>query len=182
MHTGLASWFPMNLTLLFCLLSSPHVQTIRERITLGISGEPVSAKTLSNHFQSIQTIIDHAVQLENHLLSHFEVWAKQGICLVAQVKDGFTYLSIGSIWSYFFCFSSNFNSVCYLLSYQMFFSLEFVCAITVALYYISQVFTAVAFSLFAREGIDIAVIEVGYLLVTPWLLIGAFLFCSLIQW
>lgn len=72
------------------------MQTIRERITLGISGEPVSAKTLSNHFRSIRTIIDHAVELENHLLSHFEVWVLQGICFVAQVKDDFSYLSIGS--------------------------------------------------------------------------------------
>lgn len=73
MHTGLVSCLHMNLTLLFCLLSSPHVQTIRERITLGLSDEPVSAKTLSNHFRSIRTIIDHAVELENRHLSHFEV-------------------------------------------------------------------------------------------------------------
>lgn len=71
------------------------MQTIRERITLGLSDEPVSAKTLSNHFRSIRTIIDHAVELENRYLSHFEV------------------------------------------------------------------FTAVAFSLFASESIDIAVIEAG---------------------
>lgn len=75
--------------------TSPHIHTIRERVTLGISGEPVSAKIFSNHFQSIKNFIDQAIELENRRLSHFEV------------------------------------------------------------------FTAVAFSLFASESVDIAVIEAG---------------------
>ncbi|KAK7809467.1 dihydrofolate synthetase, partial [Quercus suber] len=45
----------------FIFLSSPHIQTIRERITLGRFGELVSAKTLNS--------IEH----ENGRISHFEL-------------------------------------------------------------------------------------------------------------
>lgn len=54
-------------------LCSPHVRTIRERITLGKSAEPVSAQALNHHFQSIKTVLQKAVELESRHLSHFEV-------------------------------------------------------------------------------------------------------------
>ncbi|XP_027163858.1 dihydrofolate synthetase [Coffea eugenioides] len=75
--------------------TSPHIRTIRERITLGASGDPIPAKTLNHHFQSLRMVLEKAIELENGCLSHFEV------------------------------------------------------------------LTAVAYSLFARESVDIAVIEAG---------------------
>ncbi|KAG9152176.1 hypothetical protein Leryth_026124 [Lithospermum erythrorhizon] len=40
--------------------TSPHLKTIRERMTLGVSGEPVSAQGLNNHFQRIKADIKKA--------------------------------------------------------------------------------------------------------------------------
>lgn len=54
-------------------LSSPHIQTIRERISVGRSGEPVSVKALNSLFQRIKKVLDQAVQYESGHLSHFEV-------------------------------------------------------------------------------------------------------------
>lgn len=54
-------------------LSSPHIRTIRERITLGALGEPVSAQVLNHHFQRIKPVLQKAVELEDGHLSHFEV-------------------------------------------------------------------------------------------------------------
>lgn len=53
--------------------TSPHIRTIRERITLGASGDPISAKALNHHFQSLRMVLDKAIELENGCLSHFEV-------------------------------------------------------------------------------------------------------------
>lgn len=47
--------------------------TIRERMTWGKSGDPVSAKTLNCLFHKIKQKIDEAIQLENGCLTHFEV-------------------------------------------------------------------------------------------------------------
>ncbi|KAL4593917.1 hypothetical protein ACB092_M007000 [Castanea dentata] len=52
--------------------SSPHIQTIRERISLGRFGEPVSAKTLNCLFLQIKKILDQAIEHENGRISHFE--------------------------------------------------------------------------------------------------------------
>ncbi|XP_073315465.1 dihydrofolate synthetase isoform X3 [Primulina huaijiensis] len=52
--------------------TSPHIRTIRERMTLGKSGEPVSAKELNSHFQKIKKDLYIAVELEKGHLSHFE--------------------------------------------------------------------------------------------------------------
>lgn len=54
-------------------MSSPHIQTIRERISLGRFGEPVSAKTLNCLFLQIKKILDQAIEHENGRISHFEV-------------------------------------------------------------------------------------------------------------
>ncbi|KAI3720622.1 hypothetical protein L2E82_31613 [Cichorium intybus] len=53
--------------------TSPHIKTIRERITLGKLGDPVSAKTVDSLFQRIKLVLDQAVHLEKGHLSHFEV-------------------------------------------------------------------------------------------------------------
>ncbi|KAL0403212.1 UNVERIFIED_CONTAM: Dihydrofolate synthetase [Sesamum radiatum] len=52
--------------------TSPHIRTIRERITLGTTGAPVSAKALSSHFYKIMEALDMAVKLEKGHLSQFE--------------------------------------------------------------------------------------------------------------
>lgn len=57
----------------FIYLSSPHIQTIRERVSVGRSGDPVSVKTLNSLFQRIKKVLDQAVQFESGRLSHFEV-------------------------------------------------------------------------------------------------------------
>ncbi|XXG71362.1 hypothetical protein AAC387_Pa07g0634 [Persea americana] len=75
--------------------TSPNLLTVRERISLGRNGEPVSAESLIYHFHRVKKILDQSVDLENGSLSHFEV------------------------------------------------------------------FTALAFSLFARESVDIAIVEAG---------------------
>ncbi|CAK9176968.1 unnamed protein product [Ilex paraguariensis] len=64
--------------------TSPHIRTIRERISLGNLGEPVSAKALSCLFQRIKMILDQAVELEDGRLSHFEVFTATAFSLFAQ--------------------------------------------------------------------------------------------------
>lgn len=64
--------------------TSPHIQTIRERITLGKWGEPVSAKVLNHHFNTRREVIERAVKLENGYLSHFEVFTAVAFSLFAE--------------------------------------------------------------------------------------------------
>ncbi|GJZ15670.1 dihydrofolate synthetase [Tanacetum coccineum] len=52
--------------------TSPHIKTIRERITVGRLGDPVSTQTVNSLFQRIKDVLDKAVQLEMGHLSHFE--------------------------------------------------------------------------------------------------------------
>lgn len=65
----------MILTRFFYLLflDSPHVTSIRERISAGSSGEPVSAISLRKLLTDVQAIIDENVAAESGLLTHFEV-------------------------------------------------------------------------------------------------------------
>lgn len=49
------------------------MMTIRERISVGRLGDPVSAKSLNCLFHRIKHVLDKAMQIENHSLSHFEV-------------------------------------------------------------------------------------------------------------
>ncbi|KAI7725506.1 hypothetical protein M8C21_007048 [Ambrosia artemisiifolia] len=65
--------------------TSPHIKTIRERITLGTSlASPVSAKSLNSLFQRIKLVLDQAVQLEQGHLTHFEVLTAVAFNLFAQ--------------------------------------------------------------------------------------------------
>ncbi|XP_059629098.1 dihydrofolate synthetase isoform X2 [Cornus florida] len=76
-------------------LSSPHIQTIRERISFGTSGEPLSAKALNRHFQSIKETLDQAVELENGCISHFEVMTAVAFNFFAQEKVDIAVIEAG---------------------------------------------------------------------------------------
>lgn len=64
--------------------SSPHIQSIRERMSLGRLGEPVSATVLNSLFHKIKNILDGAIQMEHGHLSHFEVLTSIAFALFAQ--------------------------------------------------------------------------------------------------
>uniref|UniRef100_A0A1J3JAN4 Folylpolyglutamate synthase n=1 Tax=Noccaea caerulescens TaxID=107243 RepID=A0A1J3JAN4_NOCCA len=51
--------------------SSPHILSIKERMSC--NGDPVSASTLNDVFNSIKPILDQSIQEENGSLSHFEI-------------------------------------------------------------------------------------------------------------
>lgn len=55
------------------LLCSPHLLTIRERISLGRNGDPVSAELLRDTFHGAKGVLDQSIELENGALTHFEV-------------------------------------------------------------------------------------------------------------
>lgn len=54
-------------------MCSPHIETIRERISLGRSGQMVSGKALNSLFKRNKEFLDQSVELENGHISHFEV-------------------------------------------------------------------------------------------------------------
>ncbi|KAL6503892.1 hypothetical protein OROGR_025815 [Orobanche gracilis] len=75
--------------------TSPHIRTIRERITVGTAGEPVSLKALSSHFHRIKENLDMAVKLEKGHLSHFEVFTALAFSLFAEEKVQFAVVEAG---------------------------------------------------------------------------------------
>lgn len=75
--------------------TSPHIQTIRERISVGRSGEPVSVKALNSLFQRIKKVLDQAVQYESGHLSHFEVFTAIAFRLFAQEKVDIAVIEAG---------------------------------------------------------------------------------------
>ncbi|KAK8537178.1 hypothetical protein V6N13_042124 [Hibiscus sabdariffa] len=64
--------------------TSPHMLSIRERMSVGRVGEPVSSKTLNSIFGRIKQRLDEAIVLENGCLSHFEVLTAVAFALFAQ--------------------------------------------------------------------------------------------------
>jgi folylpolyglutamate synthase/dihydropteroate synthase len=54
-------------------LCSPHLLTIRERISVGNDGGPVPVRLLSDLFDEAKKAIDEAIESENGSLTHFEV-------------------------------------------------------------------------------------------------------------
>ncbi|AES81819.2 tetrahydrofolylpolyglutamate synthase [Medicago truncatula] len=74
--------------------SSPHIQTIRERI-LGRSGDPVSAKLLNNLFHRIKQDLDQAIKEENGCISHFEVFTAMAFILFADEKVDIAVIEAG---------------------------------------------------------------------------------------
>ncbi|KAK9724733.1 hypothetical protein RND81_05G095200 [Saponaria officinalis] len=53
--------------------SSPHIRTIRERMSVGTHDKPVSTDKLCYTFHRIRKILDQAVAYERGFLTHFEV-------------------------------------------------------------------------------------------------------------
>ncbi|KAK9122048.1 hypothetical protein Syun_019665 [Stephania yunnanensis] len=64
--------------------TSPHVHSIRERISLGKEGDPVSAEKLSCLFHRVKNVIDRSIELENGMISHFEVLTAMSFTLFAE--------------------------------------------------------------------------------------------------
>ncbi|MQM19747.1 hypothetical protein Taro_052759 [Colocasia esculenta] len=63
--------------------SSPHLLTIRERISVG-SGKPVSAKVLNIFFHEVKECLDESIQLEKGQLTHFEVFTALAFALFSK--------------------------------------------------------------------------------------------------
>ncbi|EOY23453.1 Folylpolyglutamate synthetase family protein isoform 1 [Theobroma cacao] len=64
--------------------TSPHILSIRERMSVGRLGKPVSSNTLNCLFHRIKQSLDEAIILENGCLSHFEVLTAVAFTLFAQ--------------------------------------------------------------------------------------------------
>ncbi|KAK6925947.1 Mur ligase, central [Dillenia turbinata] len=75
--------------------TSPHIQTIRERISLGRVGNPVSVETLNILFQSIRKTLDQSIEMENGCLSHFEIFTAIAFTLFAQEKVDIAVIEAG---------------------------------------------------------------------------------------
>ncbi|WJX16610.1 dihydrofolate synthase [Trifolium repens] len=75
--------------------TSPHIQTIRERILLGRSGDPVSAKLLNSLFHRIKQDLDQAMKAENGCISHFEVFTAMAFILFADEKVDIAVIEAG---------------------------------------------------------------------------------------
>ncbi|KAK4273914.1 hypothetical protein QN277_017217 [Acacia crassicarpa] len=75
--------------------TSPHIQTIRERILLGRSGDPVSAKILNCLFHRIKQNLDQAISEETGCLSHFEVFTAMAFILFAEEKVDIAVIEAG---------------------------------------------------------------------------------------
>lgn len=75
--------------------TSPHIQTVRERISMGRFGEPVSAKALRSLFHRIKKILDRAMEVENGRMSHFEVLTAMAFTLFAQENVGIAVIEAG---------------------------------------------------------------------------------------
>ncbi|KAF5442226.1 hypothetical protein F2P56_034911 [Juglans regia] len=75
--------------------SSPHIQTIRERISLGGFSAPVSAKTLNCLFLQFKKTLDQAMERENGRISHFEVLTAMAFTLFAQERVDFAVIEAG---------------------------------------------------------------------------------------
>ncbi|KAJ8748101.1 hypothetical protein K2173_023503 [Erythroxylum novogranatense] len=75
--------------------TSPHILTIRERMSLGKFGEPVPAEMLNCIFQKIRPKLDEAIHQENGSLSHFEVLTATAFSLFAEEKIDIAVIEAG---------------------------------------------------------------------------------------
>ncbi|OEL32221.1 Dihydrofolate synthetase [Dichanthelium oligosanthes] len=64
--------------------SSPHLMTIRERISVGNDGGPVSVGLLSDLFDQAKEAIDESIESENRALTHFEVFTALSFLLFSR--------------------------------------------------------------------------------------------------
>lgn len=63
-------------------MRSPHIETLRERISLGRSGEMVSGKALNSLFKRNKEVFDQSVELEHGRISHFEVLIRASVVVI----------------------------------------------------------------------------------------------------
>ncbi|CAO2821265.1 unnamed protein product [Amaranthus hypochondriacus] len=63
--------------------TSPHIRTIRERMSVGLRDEPVPEELLHSVFVRIRRFLDQAVANEHGFLSHFEVLTAVAFTLFA---------------------------------------------------------------------------------------------------
>nr|XP_017218991.1 PREDICTED: dihydrofolate synthetase isoform X2 [Daucus carota subsp. sativus] len=63
--------------------TSPHIHSIRERISVGKISEPVSARSLNLLFQRSKMMLDQAIEKEDKRISHFEVLTAMAFKLFA---------------------------------------------------------------------------------------------------
>lgn len=75
--------------------TSPHLFTIRERISFGRNGDPVSAEVLKNVFNQVKEILDQSIKLENGALTHFEVFTALAFLLFSQAKVDIAIIEAG---------------------------------------------------------------------------------------
>lgn len=75
--------------------TSPHLLTIRERISLGGNGEPISAEALMNLFHQVKEVIDQSIELENGLLTYFEVFTALAFAIFSQEKVDIAIIEAG---------------------------------------------------------------------------------------
>ncbi|KAG6426558.1 hypothetical protein SASPL_110783 [Salvia splendens] len=75
--------------------TSPHIRSIRERITLGASGEAVPVKSLDSHFHKIKDELDIAIEREKGHLSQFEVFTAIALSLFAEERVQFAVVEAG---------------------------------------------------------------------------------------
>ncbi|WVZ72851.1 hypothetical protein U9M48_021247 [Paspalum notatum var. saurae] len=64
--------------------SSPHLLTIRERISVGNNGCPVPVELLSDIFYEAKEAIDESIEFENGALTHFEVFTALSFLLFSR--------------------------------------------------------------------------------------------------
>jgi folylpolyglutamate synthase/dihydrofolate synthase len=64
--------------------TSPHLLTIRERISVGQSGGPVSAELLRDLFGHAKEAIGQSIESEDGALTHFEVFTALSYLLFSQ--------------------------------------------------------------------------------------------------
>ncbi|CAL5083954.1 unnamed protein product [Urochloa decumbens] len=64
--------------------SSPHLLTIRERISVGNDGGPVPVGLLSDLFDQAKEAIDESIESENGALTHFEVFTALSFLLFSR--------------------------------------------------------------------------------------------------
>lgn len=75
--------------------SSPHLLTIRERISVGEHGGPVPAALLSDLFDQAKEAIDQSIESESGALTHFEVFTTLSFLLFSRENVDFAIVEAG---------------------------------------------------------------------------------------
>ncbi|KAJ8478941.1 hypothetical protein OPV22_022668 [Ensete ventricosum] len=75
--------------------TSPHLLSIRERISVERSGDPVSAGLLKKVFCEVKEIIDQSIEQEKGALSHFEVFTALAYLLFSEERVDIAVIEAG---------------------------------------------------------------------------------------